>query len=43
MKRSRLQQHKEAMLLCEEGMIIIETKSTFLVPQSTKRTTPPKP
>jgi hypothetical protein len=32
MKRSTLQQHKEAVTLCEKEMIIAKTKSTFLIP-----------
>jgi hypothetical protein len=42
MKRSTLQQYKEAMMLCEKGMIIVEARSALLVPQSTKHATPPK-
>jgi hypothetical protein len=41
MKRSTFQQHKEAMM-CEKGMTIVKTRSTLLVPQSTKQTSPPK-
>jgi hypothetical protein len=41
MKWSTLQ-HKEEVMLCEEGMTTIETRSTFLVPQSTKHATPIK-
>jgi hypothetical protein len=29
MKRSTLQQHKEAMILCEEGMITVEARNDF--------------
>ncbi len=36
MKRLTLQQHKEAMMLCEEGMITIEARSALLVPHNTK-------
>jgi len=32
MKRSTLQQHKEATMLCEEGMTTIETRSAFSAP-----------
>jgi len=32
MKRSTLQQHKEAMMLCEEGMIIAKTRNAFSIP-----------
>jgi hypothetical protein len=32
MKRLTLQQHKEATMLCEEGMIITKAKNTLLVP-----------
>ncbi len=42
MKQSTLQHHKEVMMLCEEKMITIETKSSLLVPHSTKQVTPPK-
>jgi len=36
MKWSTHQQHKEARILCEEGMTIVEAKSALSVPQSTK-------
>jgi hypothetical protein len=36
MKLSTLQQNKEAMMLCEERMTIVETRSTLSVPQNTK-------
>jgi hypothetical protein len=36
MKWPTLQHHKEAAMLCEEGMTIIEARSALLVPQSTK-------
>ncbi len=36
MKQSTLQQHKEARILCEEGMNIVEARSALSVPQSTK-------
>jgi len=36
MKRLTFQQHKEVMMLCEEGMITVEAKSALLVPHSTK-------
>ncbi len=36
MKRSTLQRHKEAIMLCEEGMTIVETRSALSIPQSTK-------
>ncbi len=36
MKWLTLQQHKEAMMLCEEGMIIVEARSALLVPHNTK-------
>ncbi len=42
MKWSRLQQHKEAMMLCEEGMITAKARSALLIPQNTKQVTPPK-
>jgi hypothetical protein len=32
MKYSTLQQYKEAMMLCEEGMIIVKARSALLVP-----------
>jgi hypothetical protein len=35
MKRLTLQQHKEAAMLCEEG-IIVEARSALLVPHNTK-------
>jgi hypothetical protein len=39
MKRSTLQQHKEASMLCQEGMITLETRSELSIPQNTKETT----
>ncbi len=42
MKQSTLQQHKEAIMLCEEKMIIIEARNAFSVPQITKQATPLK-
>jgi len=36
MKQSTLQQHKEVIMLCEEGMIIVKARSALLVPHSTK-------
>ncbi len=41
-KRSTLQQHKEATMLCDERMITTETKSALSVPQNTKHATPQK-
>jgi hypothetical protein len=41
-ERSTLQQHKEATMLCEEGMTIAKTRITLLVPQSTKQATSTK-
>ncbi len=32
MKRSTFQQHKEAVMLCEEGMTIVETRSALSIP-----------
>jgi hypothetical protein len=32
MKRSTLQQHKEATMLCEENMTILETRSELSIP-----------
>ncbi len=32
MKQSTLQQHKEATMLCEEGMIVAKARSALLVP-----------
>jgi hypothetical protein len=32
MKQSTLKQHKEVAMLCEEGMITVETRSALLVP-----------
>jgi hypothetical protein len=42
MKRSTHQQHKEAMMLCEEGMTIAEIRIALSITQSTKQTTPTK-
>jgi hypothetical protein len=42
MKRSTLQQHKEATMLCEENMIIAEVRNALLVSQNTKQATPMK-
>ncbi len=42
MKRSTLQQHKEATMLCEEGMITIEARNAFSIPWDTKQSTPLK-
>jgi len=39
MKRSTLQQHKEVAMLCEEGMITLETRSELSIPQNTKEAT----
>jgi uncharacterized membrane protein len=36
MKRSTLQHHKEATMLCEEGMITIKTMSALSIPLSIK-------
>jgi hypothetical protein len=36
MKQSTLQHHKEATMLCEEGMIITKVKSALSIPQNTK-------
>jgi hypothetical protein len=36
MKRSTLEERKEATMLCEEGMTIVEAKNALLVPQSIK-------
>jgi hypothetical protein len=36
MKWSTLQQHKEATMLCEEGMTIAKTRSALSIPQSIK-------
>jgi hypothetical protein len=36
MKQSTLQQHKEATMLCEEGVTTIEARSALSLPQSTK-------
>jgi hypothetical protein len=38
MKWSTLQQHKEAAMLCEEGMTIVETRSALSIPHGTKIT-----
>ncbi len=37
MKRSTLQQHKEAVMLCEKGMTITKTRSALLIPHSIKK------
>jgi hypothetical protein len=42
MKRSTLQQHKEATMLCEEGMTIAEARNALLVPHNTKHVAPTK-
>jgi hypothetical protein len=34
MKQSTLQQHKEAVMLCEEGMTTTEVRSALSIPQS---------
>ncbi len=39
MKRSTLQQHKEAIMLCEKNMTTIEARSALLIPQNTKHAT----
>ncbi len=39
MKRSTLQQHKEATMLCEEGMTITKTRNELSVPHNTKEVT----
>jgi len=36
MKWLTLQQHKEAAMLCKEGMIIVEARSALSIPQSVK-------
>ncbi len=36
MKRSTLQQHKKAAMLCEKGTITIEARSALSIPQNTK-------
>jgi hypothetical protein len=36
MKWSTLQQHKEVVMLCEKGMIVVKTRSALSVSQSTK-------
>jgi hypothetical protein len=36
MKQLTLQQHKEATMLCEEGMTIAKARSALLVPHNTK-------
>jgi hypothetical protein len=37
MKRSTLQQHKEATMLCEKGMTTAEARNALLIPQSIKQ------
>jgi hypothetical protein len=39
---STLQHHKEATMLCEEGMIITQARSAFSIPQSIKQVAPLK-
>jgi hypothetical protein len=36
MKQLTLQQHKEATMLCEKGMITTKTRSALSVPHNTK-------
>ncbi len=42
MKQSTLQ-HKEVVMLCEEGMTATKARSTLLIPQITKHATLAKP
>jgi hypothetical protein len=42
MKGSTLQQPKEAAMLCEEGMIIIEAMSALSIPHNIKQIIPTK-
>ncbi len=42
MKRSTLQQHKEAVMLWEKNMTIAKARSAFSIPQSTKQIAPMK-
>ncbi len=42
MKWSTLQQHKEAAMLCEKGMTIVEANNALSIPHSTKRVAPTK-
>ncbi len=42
MKQLTLQQHKEATMLCEEGMITTKTRSALSVSHNTKQEAPPK-
>jgi hypothetical protein len=42
MKWLTFQHHKEATMLCEEGMTTIEARNALSIPQSTKQATPPK-
>ncbi len=42
MKWSTLQQHKKAIMLCEEGMTTIEARNALSIPQKIKQVTPPK-
>jgi hypothetical protein len=37
-----LQQHKDAAMFCEEGLISTKAKNALLVPQNTKWATPAK-
>ncbi len=41
-KWSTLQQPKEAAMLCQEGMTIVEVRSALLVPHNIKQVTPAK-
>ncbi len=42
MKQSTLQQHKEATMMCEKCMTIVETRSALSIPQNIKHATPAK-
>jgi hypothetical protein len=42
-KQTTLQHHKEATLLCEEGMTLVEAQSTLLVLKVKKIVATPKP
>jgi len=42
MKQSTLQHHKEATMLCEEGITTTKARNALSIPLNTKETPPPK-
>ncbi len=42
MKQLTLQEHEEAVMLCEEGMAIAKARNALSIPQNTKQVAPPK-